>query len=54
MPSYWRIAINRKRFFDGIAKKKGYDPLIANNWYKINHDSIYAEKVQIIIIINND
>ncbi len=32
-PKEWTIKTNRKGFFDKYAKAKGFDPLIAENWY---------------------
>lgn len=37
--------INRKGFFDNIAKEHLFDPLSAENWYKISPDTIKARKV---------
>eukprot|EP00026_Physarum_polycephalum_P002997 Phypoly_transcript_03006.p1 GENE.Phypoly_transcript_03006~~Phypoly_transcript_03006.p1 ORF type:complete len:734 (+),score=100.03 Phypoly_transcript_03006:377-2578(+) len=41
---YWKSRQNRKDFFDSYAKKLGFDPLIASNWYSVSHDDIAAEK----------
>eukprot|EP00026_Physarum_polycephalum_P001864 Phypoly_transcript_01867.p1 GENE.Phypoly_transcript_01867~~Phypoly_transcript_01867.p1 ORF type:complete len:897 (+),score=81.10 Phypoly_transcript_01867:37-2727(+) len=30
---HWKSASNRRRFFENIAKKHHFDPLVASNWY---------------------
>lgn len=32
--SYWTTVTNRRAFLNTFAQKKGFDPLIADNWYK--------------------
>eukprot|EP00026_Physarum_polycephalum_P001689 Phypoly_transcript_01691.p1 GENE.Phypoly_transcript_01691~~Phypoly_transcript_01691.p1 ORF type:complete len:1022 (+),score=174.74 Phypoly_transcript_01691:50-3115(+) len=32
---YWSDPKNRKAFFDSVAKAKGFDPLVAENWYPL-------------------
>jgi len=34
----------RKRLFTNFALKKGFDPLIPNNWYSVSRDEILAMK----------
>eukprot|EP00026_Physarum_polycephalum_P006164 Phypoly_transcript_06205.p1 GENE.Phypoly_transcript_06205~~Phypoly_transcript_06205.p1 ORF type:complete len:493 (+),score=80.24 Phypoly_transcript_06205:134-1480(+) len=31
--NYWRTKANRRKFFLNFAKAKGFDPLVASNWY---------------------
>ena len=39
---------NRRLFFERFAKKQGFDPLVASNWYKIKVESMLEkEKVSI-------
>eukprot|EP00026_Physarum_polycephalum_P001929 Phypoly_transcript_01932.p1 GENE.Phypoly_transcript_01932~~Phypoly_transcript_01932.p1 ORF type:complete len:927 (+),score=132.48 Phypoly_transcript_01932:220-3000(+) len=42
--SYWDHEINRKEFFTQYAKKMGFDPLDASNWYSVTGDDIQKEK----------
>eukprot|EP00026_Physarum_polycephalum_P003600 Phypoly_transcript_03613.p1 GENE.Phypoly_transcript_03613~~Phypoly_transcript_03613.p1 ORF type:complete len:792 (+),score=79.66 Phypoly_transcript_03613:110-2377(+) len=42
--SYWDRAENRREFFISYAKAKGFDHLIASNWYMQNRKEIYATK----------
>eukprot|EP00026_Physarum_polycephalum_P005484 Phypoly_transcript_05519.p1 GENE.Phypoly_transcript_05519~~Phypoly_transcript_05519.p1 ORF type:complete len:450 (+),score=67.80 Phypoly_transcript_05519:184-1350(+) len=44
LPAYWRIKSARKDFFDQLARKKGMDPLVAENWYHLRSDEIFAER----------
>lgn len=41
----WRDVNNRREFFENFAAKKGFDPLIAENWYTFTREDILAEKV---------
>jgi len=36
--------LDRKRFFDEIAEKSGFDPLLARNWYQITYSKFASEK----------
>lgn len=36
---------NRRNFFDSFAMKKGFDPLVPNNWYSVSLKAIKAHKV---------
>eukprot|EP00026_Physarum_polycephalum_P001094 Phypoly_transcript_01095.p1 GENE.Phypoly_transcript_01095~~Phypoly_transcript_01095.p1 ORF type:complete len:1190 (+),score=164.67 Phypoly_transcript_01095:101-3670(+) len=42
--SFYRVKRNRRKFFDNVATKLGFDPLNAANWYTISRQSIYAFK----------
>eukprot|EP00026_Physarum_polycephalum_P003327 Phypoly_transcript_03337.p1 GENE.Phypoly_transcript_03337~~Phypoly_transcript_03337.p1 ORF type:complete len:777 (+),score=98.56 Phypoly_transcript_03337:66-2333(+) len=42
---YWQKLENRKQFFDTIAKKMNFDPLLAENWYNLPYSSYYDEKL---------
>lgn len=42
---YWANQRNRKTFFDEIAREQGFDPLVAENWHRISHDTVVAKKV---------
>eukprot|EP00026_Physarum_polycephalum_P001103 Phypoly_transcript_01104.p1 GENE.Phypoly_transcript_01104~~Phypoly_transcript_01104.p1 ORF type:complete len:992 (-),score=189.41 Phypoly_transcript_01104:668-3643(-) len=41
--NYWQPSAKRN-FFDTLAKKRGFDPLIPENWYTINKKAIQGEK----------
>lgn len=43
--NFWRDANNRRHFFDQLAKKKGFDPLIPDNWYSLSKATMISEKV---------
>ncbi len=34
---YWGDAHNRRKFFVGLAKHKGFDPLVAVNWENVQY-----------------
>lgn len=34
--SFWNDAANRKEVFLNIAAEKGFDPLLATNWYQFS------------------
>eukprot|EP00026_Physarum_polycephalum_P000389 Phypoly_transcript_00389.p1 GENE.Phypoly_transcript_00389~~Phypoly_transcript_00389.p1 ORF type:complete len:1231 (+),score=194.32 Phypoly_transcript_00389:52-3744(+) len=42
--NYWEQASNRRKFFEGIANIRGFDPLIAKNWYSFPTSSFVAAK----------
>lgn len=42
---------NRKVIFDDFAKEYGFDPLLAENWYKIKKRQFIRHKVNIIFIV---
>lgn len=42
---YWANARNRRHFFERFAADKGFDPLIAQNWYSITHEQLDEYKV---------
>eukprot|EP00026_Physarum_polycephalum_P001909 Phypoly_transcript_01912.p1 GENE.Phypoly_transcript_01912~~Phypoly_transcript_01912.p1 ORF type:complete len:725 (-),score=69.41 Phypoly_transcript_01912:359-2533(-) len=41
---YWADELNQRNFFVQFAKKRGFDPLIAQNWYKISSSQIKSSK----------
>jgi len=41
---YWQQPQNRRTFFFEYAKKAGFDPLIADNWYPIARETVLSEK----------
>lgn len=43
--NYWLSANNRRTFFDNIAKRKGFDPLVPSNWYSLKRGNVLNEKV---------
>eukprot|EP00026_Physarum_polycephalum_P001437 Phypoly_transcript_01438.p1 GENE.Phypoly_transcript_01438~~Phypoly_transcript_01438.p1 ORF type:complete len:1047 (+),score=162.81 Phypoly_transcript_01438:248-3388(+) len=47
---YWAAKANRKRFFDEYAKRKKFDPLVANHWYGTLNDHILGNKGGISIL----
>lgn len=42
---FWRDAENKRQFFINIAKMKGFDPLVAANWYSVTIQDILTFKV---------
>ena len=42
---YWGAKKNRRRFLDDYAKANCFDPLVADNWYSVNLNHVYAHKV---------
>lgn len=44
--NYWKDRNNRREFFVNFAKQKGFDALIASNWFSRNPKSIIEAKVQ--------
>lgn len=36
----WKTPQRRREFFDKLAKQKGFDPLIADNWYSLTQQDI--------------
>ena len=41
---------NRKRLFEEIARKEGFEPLVAENWYKMTTYSMFPYRVCLIFI----
>ena len=38
--------VNAKEFFDDLASKKGFDPIMdCHCWFEITHDDVLAEEV---------
>lgn len=42
---------SRRKFFEDFAKEKGFDPLVANNWYLQAQDQILSLKVKKHLLI---
>lgn len=42
---------NKRKFLDNFAKQRGFDPLIAENWYTIQISDIKEEQVCLIFFI---
>lgn len=47
--SYYGSEVNRRLFFNNFAKIKGFDPLIAQNWYSVTSEELTSHKVLIFI-----
>lgn len=43
---------NRRRFFEEFAASKGFDPLIASNWYPVAKEDVKSLKVSFLISIH--
>lgn len=43
--NYYADAVNRKKIFDKFAKSRGFDPLVAENWYSITSEDILPFRV---------
>eukprot|EP00026_Physarum_polycephalum_P001933 Phypoly_transcript_01936.p1 GENE.Phypoly_transcript_01936~~Phypoly_transcript_01936.p1 ORF type:complete len:910 (+),score=132.37 Phypoly_transcript_01936:109-2838(+) len=41
---YWANPFNQKQFLDRFAKDRGFDPLVAKNWYSITSDMLLSVK----------
>jgi len=44
---HWADVKNCRVFFDDVAKAKGFDPLVAENWYAIKLNVVVVHKVRI-------
>eukprot|EP00026_Physarum_polycephalum_P001205 Phypoly_transcript_01206.p1 GENE.Phypoly_transcript_01206~~Phypoly_transcript_01206.p1 ORF type:complete len:647 (+),score=92.12 Phypoly_transcript_01206:1465-3405(+) len=42
--SRWNSIFNRKKWFDEFASSRGFDPLIAANWYKKTHAQLAQQE----------
>jgi len=42
--AYWSEESRRRKFFVSFAREKGFDPLIAANWYRVTRDEVLAAK----------
>jgi hypothetical protein len=42
---YWFNKKNVRKFLDELAESHGFDPLNAENWYRITTNNIFARKV---------
>jgi hypothetical protein len=43
-----------KPFFDYMANKKGFDPLISSNWYSLRREEILKEKVLVRVRVRGE
>lgn len=48
---FWSIPNNRRKFFDIIAQRLGFDPLIPENWYSFDKSEVNNEKVIYYILL---
>jgi hypothetical protein len=44
--NYWRNRAHVKKFFDTLASRKGFDPLMVENWYKYTKTELRKEEVR--------
>jgi hypothetical protein len=49
--SHWKNEKNRRDLFCEIARERGFDPLVANNWYPISYSSLWNFKVMLYFLI---
>jgi hypothetical protein len=42
---YWHDPKNKRKFFDNVAAKQGFNPLNPENWYSLEYSAILNEKV---------
>jgi hypothetical protein len=49
----WDKISTRRAFFDKIAKEKGFNPLVAENWFKITPEEIVSFQVYPLFSILN-
>jgi hypothetical protein len=47
-PGFWTLAegINMRSFFDSLARKHQFNPLVPENWYPLVEDVVISEKVR--------
>jgi hypothetical protein len=43
--NYWSDPLNRKQFFERIAREQQIDPLSLKDWYQLGRDGIFKYKV---------
>ena len=39
---YWQDPKNRRSFYERFAKRQGFDPLVAANWYPVTRSVVFA------------
>lgn len=39
------MTMKNKMFFDNFARQRGFDPLVASNWYGVRHEDVTTQKV---------
>lgn len=44
--AYWQAVANRRKFFVDIADDKGFDPMVADNWYALTLEEVIQHKVR--------
>lgn len=49
--AFWTKPENRRLFFDEFAKSRGFDPLLASNWYDFISDDFIKIKVCICLFL---
>eukprot|EP00026_Physarum_polycephalum_P001339 Phypoly_transcript_01340.p1 GENE.Phypoly_transcript_01340~~Phypoly_transcript_01340.p1 ORF type:complete len:1070 (+),score=142.73 Phypoly_transcript_01340:227-3436(+) len=42
--AFWKDKKNQRAVFEAIAKAKGFDPLVAENWYSLKYDTVISFK----------
>jgi hypothetical protein len=40
LENFWKDAQNKRNFFVNYARDSGFDPLMPNNWYKLQLDQL--------------
>jgi len=50
---YWRDLDNQRQFFLDYAQKKGFDPLVPANWYKISAPELLLAKSAGVMLVHN-
>jgi hypothetical protein len=48
---HWEEEANRKAFFDSVAEKRCFDPLLAHHWYQLRTKAILSFKVLNILSV---
>jgi hypothetical protein len=43
--NYWNDEHNQRDFFVQFAKRNGFDPLVAQNWYKIKPRNVARQVI---------
>ena len=50
--SRWHTISSRKKWFEDFARSRGFDPLIADNWYKITPSQLAQQEVSSLLFFS--
>jgi hypothetical protein len=46
--NFWHDIKNQRKWFLAFAENRGFDPLVAENWYNINFQTLHFIKVRLV------